>query len=79
MVELTSIYQTVGDRLGEANTLQAQGDLETDPNIAIAKYQTARQTDIEIGDKFKVEAFSPSFCLNPCLIAQVHALWTKEF
>ncbi len=42
----------MGARLGEANTLQAIGSLEEDPNVALEAYQTAQTVYSQIGDRY---------------------------
>ncbi|MEM7796777.1 MAG: tetratricopeptide repeat protein, partial [Cyanobacteria bacterium P01_C01_bin.118] len=46
------IFRQVGDRLGEANTLQAIGSLEDDPTVALEAYQTAQAVYSQIGDRY---------------------------
>nr|WP_318657993.1 tetratricopeptide repeat protein [Pseudanabaena sp. ABRG5-3] len=47
-----AFYREIGDRLGEANTLQAIAILEEDPVIGLASSQAALQLYIEIGTKY---------------------------
>jgi hypothetical protein len=40
------------DRLGEANTLKAIGDCESDPKTALLMFQSALKTYVDVGDKY---------------------------
>ena len=46
------IYRQIGARLGEANTLQAIGSLEENPETALEAYQTAQTIYSHVGDRY---------------------------